>query len=288
VEIKEPKKFAGSDYMAAGKIGGLDMGSQQQIITTKSKSRDKYDLDSKYDLNSDPLLGDDQDKHDADAWLNARPEPNRLTNGSSVNMPREWDAKSSDDLLRRRNDSGLEAGQNTSRFGTQTGYDRANVWDGDHDARDGDRFGRESSNDKDVSFWAKTLNHDSSGTDRFNAARFMPFKDESGNLGLGAHEPRMAEPGSAADSTRTTGLPAALPPGFGNFTPLDDGQRRQIGGQTGEQAGMSQALRAWEPPPSGRLPSKSGSNPGQTSPARVVAPNRPINLPFPKRPDSPF
>jgi len=294
VETKEPKKMTGTEDIGAGIMSGVDMGSQQMIVTTRSKSKSKYDLNSKdkygldsgdkYDLDSNPLLGEDQDKRDGDDWLTAPPEPNRMTNSGSLNMPHEWDAKNSDNLFQRKNETGFEAGQDSSRFGIQIGADRDNAWDGDRNARDGERYGRDSSNDKNSSFWAKTLNHDSLVADRFDAARSATSKDESENFGFSAHEPRKAEPAPAADSTHNM----ALPPGFGNFTPLDDSQNRQTGEQFSYQPGVNQELRAWEPLPSGRLPARSTSKPGQNSPTRVVAPNRPSNLPFPKRPDSPY
>jgi hypothetical protein len=293
VETKEPKKMTGSQDLSAGMAGATETAPQQQTLSAKSTSKDKYDLDA------NPILGKDQDKRDADDWFTARPEetPKQATNSSSSNMPHGWDAKASDGSFQRRNDGGFEAGQTASRFGSQIGSDRYNVWDGDHKERDSDRFGRnserygrETSSDKDGLFWLKKYSQESSGTDRFNGARFTPFKDESGILGLvgGAHDSRVTMPvpvpGAATDSAHNM----ALPPGFENYTPFDDSQNRQTGEQFGEQAGANQGLRAWEPPPSSRLPARNSSNPGQTSRSQVGAPNRPVNLPFPKRPDSPF
>jgi hypothetical protein len=297
VETKETKKFTGPDDPSAGIMGGMDTGSQPQIRVSRAKSRDIYDLDSKYDLNSsdkydldsNPLLSEDQNKHDANGWSAARPDPNHLTNSSgNLNMPRGWDEKDSGSLLQRRNDSSLESGQNASRFGSQTGDDKNNMWDGDRNAREGDRLGRESADDKDGSFWTKRFNLGSSRTDQFNASRFMSFTDEAEKFGVAAHEPRVPEPGLAADFSHITESSSALPPGFGNMTPFDDGQNRQMGEPMGEQAGPNQDLRAWEPPPSSIPQPRSSSILGQGGPSRVMAPNRPVNLPFPKRPDSPF
>src|ERR1700678_448237 len=60
VEIKETRKFTGSENVAPEIMGGADMGSQPQIRVSRSKSRDIFDLDSKYDLNS-------SDKYDLDS-----------------------------------------------------------------------------------------------------------------------------------------------------------------------------------------------------------------------------
>jgi hypothetical protein len=302
VEIKEPKKVIGSEEMAPGMMGGVNMGSQQQIVSTKPKSRDIYDLNSedgygldskdkyglgskdKYDLNSDPLLSEGQQKRDPYSWLNAGLEPGPMSNGVSSIMPREWDEKDSNRPLLRKNDSGFEAGQNPSRYGTQAGMERDKAWDGDRNARNGERYGRDSADDKPYSFWSKTLDRDSSAADRFSTARFPTPKDEAVTFGFIANEPRKTEPLPAADSAHNTELPAA----FGNFTPFDNSQTRQIGEQFGDRAGANQEFRAWEPPPPKAQPSRGSSSPVQNSWTRVVAPNRPVSLPFPKRPDSPF
>jgi hypothetical protein len=309
VEIKETKKMTGAADMTAGMTGGIVAGSMQQIVTSKSKSKDRYDLNSKdgfglesddkyglgskdkydldsrdkYDLDSDSLLRDAQEKHDPFEWLNAGQDPGRATNSGSLNMPREWDAKDSNSLLQRRNEFGAETGPNASRFGSPIGFERERAWDSDRNAQDNQRYGRDASSDKDYSSWIKAPNHDSSGTDRFNAARFATPKDESVSFGFSVNEPRKTEPAPAADSTSAL----ALPPGFGNFTPFDGSQNRQIGEAFGGQTGASPELRAWEPATSGSLPARMSSNPALNASTRVVAPNRPVNLPFPKRPDSP-
>jgi hypothetical protein len=302
VEIKEHKKSTGSADMTAGVMGGVNLGSPQQIISTRSKSRDKYDLDSKdefgldakdkyglgsvdkYDLGTDPLPGEGQDKRGANAWLNAGMEPNRVTNGVSLNMTREWGEKDSNGLLQKKNDSPFEAGQNASRFDSPIGFERERAWDSEHNTQDSERYGRDNSNDRDSSFWGKTPNRDSSVVGRFNAEQSTSPQVDSVRFGFSAGEPRRTEPLPEAESTHSLGLP----PGFGNFTPFDDKQSRQIGEQFGEQTGANPVLRAWEAPPPSRMPTRNGSIPGLNSATRVVAPNKPVNLPFPKRPDSPY
>ena len=281
-------------------LGGVDMGSSQGIVVRRSKSRDRFDLDSNDKDDLDSLPGD-RGQQAVDDWLDA-PTPSQPTNSGTMNAPRGWDVKDSDSFLQRRNSSGFDADQNASRLGSQTGsereFDRGN-------ALDGDRNGRDYSSDKDVSIWARVPNRDLTGSDRFEGSKFSTFKnawggkDEAVTFGYAVQEPGKTGAGlavaSATDPAHTD--PAhvdplsdmAPPSGFGNFTPLDDIQRRRSGELAGYQIGASQALEAWEKAPSiSRSPSLNNFKTGQNIPSRVVAPNRPVTLPFPKRPDSPY
>jgi len=318
VETKETKKVIASDGVAAGLMPEMEM-SPQEFTITKSKSKEKYewDADSRLKdplLGKDTILGKDEDPLDADDWLSARNESGRATNNSRLKMPRGWDGKSSDGSLRRTNESGFRAGQNSSMFGAQIGFDAEKGRDGnrdtlefDRDAReinrdrgvtdgnrdgqegdpitwDGDVYGRATSAGKDGSLWARSFSRDTSGTDGFNSSRFTPFMNEAGHFDIGVHEFRMNDLGSAAELANP---PGAFPDNE-KYVPLPDSQSRQDGEQFGAQFGESMGPRAWEQPPSSPLPPRSDFNPIQNIPSRVEAPSRPVNLAFPKRPGDPY
>jgi hypothetical protein len=326
VETKEPKKLIGSGDPTIN-IMGVDMGPPEQFSFTKSKSKEKYEWDSESRLadpllGKDAILGKDEERRDADDWLTALPETSRLTNGRNSNMPRGWDGRASDGSLRRTNDAGFRPGQNGSIFGSQIGFDAEmtrdgnrdlrngdpNSQDGSRDGRDGDqiardsgqigregnrdmrngdpimwdadRYARDASNSKDSLTLTAKSSSDTSATDRFNAAQFTPFMDAYGNFGVGVHEIQMTAPEPPTDSSRN----APVFSDSGNFAPLADGQNRQ----GDEQAFDGFGVRAWESPSASQPPPRSIFNPGQTSPSQVVAPSRPVNLAWPKRPGDPF
>jgi hypothetical protein len=285
VEIKESKKTISPEDVSAGISEGAEMGGSQQYIITKSK----HNEDNAWDLN--PLGDEGQNRRSADDWFTSLPEQNRLSNSSSLNMQRAWDGTSPDNLLRQRNNAGreigpdglrsgpdtLRGGQEESKLGQKNGYDQ-------EDAKERDRYGREVSNDKENGFWSKSLSSDSSATDRFSTSKFMSYMDESATLSGGSYEKRASISAFAADSTHD----AALLSGIGNDLPVDDGRSFQAGLPIDEQAGASPELRAWDATASGLSPTRSDFNPVQNSPSRVVAPNRPVVLPMPKRPGDPF
>jgi hypothetical protein len=291
VETKESKSTANSSDSPTI-IDGPDLAPQEQFIVTRSKHKDQDDWDAI------PILGEDKDKREFDDWLMARPEPNLSTNTSNLNMPHGWDGKNSDDLLhtrgdskiQRRTESGFEAGRDASKFGTPLGFDADNTKDGDRNSRDGnqsareaDRFGQDSSNDKESSSWFKTLAWDSLDKDRKDrfSAEQTSFKDEFRSFEGNAHDFGMSEPKGPADPAHDPSSPSA----FDTYKPFDNSPSSFPGEQTGEQFGADQSLRAWEQPSFGnQLPSRSSSFIQSQIQSRSVAPNRPINLPFPKRP----
>jgi hypothetical protein len=177
----------------------------------------------------------------------------------------------------RDNDRDKQDGNADEKQGTQI------TWDGD-------RPGQEASKEKNGLFSPMKFSRDSSGTDRFNAARFMPFAGESGDLGgISGHETQMIMPGQAANSPHMADMPPAFPRDNWTSTPFGDSQNRQNNELFGAQpGGEGQGLRAWEQPAPSILQPRSSFSPGQNSPARMDVPNRPVNLPFPKRPGDPF
>jgi hypothetical protein len=261
----------------------------QEVVIFRPKHKDEDDGDA------NTILGADKDKHDLDNWLTARPEANTanaFTNKSGFGMPRGWDTKSSDDLLRRRNDNSFEAGQDTSRFGSPSrfgslGLDGENVRDSERMGRDSDRRGRESYEEKTDSSLFRAFDRNSMDKEKeiYSAAGYSNFKDDSfkadvlGLSGSGAHQPKANE--SRPDSE------TGLPPGYDSYTPFDNSQSRLTSQLTGQQFGGDQLLRAWEQPPTANrstFRNSGGIGAAQANPNRVVAPVRPINLPFPKRP----
>jgi hypothetical protein len=288
VEAKETKKPTASESIN-GVMVAPDI-APQGVVISRPRHRDQDAWDS------NPLLGEDQNKRSFDDWITGPPEPNLSTNGSNLNMPRGWDAKDSQDPQRRRNDSGLEANQNASRFGSSIGLDGENKRDEDRNAsrygspigfdgenkRDGDRYGRDSYSDKDNLSFFKMFGHESSDKDKFTGARYTPFRDETATVEGAARESRMREMKASLDSVPNSSLPSD----FGSYTPFDNSQSRLTANQMEAQSGIDHSMRAWEPPASiDHLPVARGNlNLGQNIPSRVVAPNRPINLPFPKRP----
>jgi hypothetical protein len=255
VEVKEPQRPFSSISAAEGPVEDSYMVPPQNIAVAKPRTRQNDPWD-------DNPLRDDQDPRNADDLFTARLQPNRLTNGMSLNTQRAWDAKDSDHLLSRRGDSKLD-----SSYAIRFGLDKDNL-------RDGDRFGRDYVDEKSDSFLSKVFGRDTAGPDRFNAWGTTPFPGDPKNSAGVETEERKKSFGPAADAVR----PASLPPGYGSYDPQDIRQN-------GEQAGATQSyIRAWEPPPSRPTPSRSYSHPNQSSPSRVVAPNRPVNLDRPKRP----
>ncbi len=267
VEIKEPNKMITTADVADGVMGGADMAPlPENVIIARHKTREQDPW------GSNPLRNDDPYQRDAGDWLTARPESGHLTNGGSLNMQRGWDSSPSGSLLRRREDSGLETGQNASRFDALNGFDKDN-------AREKARFEQGSFSEKEASFWTKAFNHDLSAPNPVNVFRFVPSMKEFG--AGGAYEERISNPARAADSARAP----ALPPGNASYTPMDENQSRQIGEQAG---GGQEYLRAWEPPPSRPPTSRTYSDPDQIRASRVAAPSKPVRLPMPKRPGDPF
>jgi hypothetical protein len=187
-----------------------------------------------------------------------------------------------DDRDGRDDDRDAKAGAYDGRYGTHDGRSGTQItWDGD-------LKGQDASKEKNGLFSSVKFGRDSSGTDRFNAARFTPFMGESGDFAGSAHEPQMIMPGQAPASAHMTDLPSAFPRDDWNYTPFGDSQSSQSSEPFGGLAGESQGLRAWDQPPSSQSPTRSNFSPGQNSPTRMEAPSRPVILPFPKRPGDPF
>jgi hypothetical protein len=251
----------------------------------------KHKEDNAWDLN--PLPGDEQDPLSMDDLFNARPEPNRLTNSSNVNMQRAWDGKSSDGLLRQRDEYGRETGQYESKNGAYASkdaqdnsrFDQKNGYDKDDAQQDRDQYGRETPKDKNGGFWSRPLSEDSSASDRFSTAKFMSYMDESATLSGGAYDTRMNTSVLAADSAGN----AASFPDYESAFPFADAQSHVPGEEVDAAPGASPELRAWDVPSPDLSSTKFSSSPGQSSVTRgVVAPNRPVNLPMPRRPGDPY
>ena len=277
VEVRDPNK-SGRSLDAPANIGGQEMAPAQgvMIIRPKHKEEDAWG-------GTTSILGEDKDKRSFDDWVTAPPESNLFTNKGNSAMPHGWDTKSSDDLLKRRSDTDFENGQSSSRFGSQLGFSRETGLDSDRNARDEDRYGRDSLTDQDTASLFKTFENSSMDKekDSFSSAEFSTFKDEALSFNSIIHQPKANEPRRDSDFGRSTGLPA----GFDNYTTFENSRGRLAGEQLGQQFGADQSLRAWEQlPTANRSMSRSSFGTAQVNPNRVLAPVRPVNLPFPKRP----
>jgi hypothetical protein len=263
VEIKHPHETIGSAGAAAGLLDDVNMVAPPQVIVSRPKTKEQ----NPWSLN--PLQADDPDQRNADNWFTSQSEPNRLTNGSGLNMQRDADTRDSSSLLQQRYDSAHEAGQNR--------FDR-------DQAQTDDPSGRKSSSDPEASLLAKALGRDSSGSYQFSGGRFMPFMDQFRTFTGGAYEQQMNNSTLSANSAYDTTLPADNE----SYTPQDESRNRQASQQA--DAADQSYLRAWEPPPDRSSTSRSSSSStlNQDNPSRVVAPNQPVNLPMPKRPGDPF
>jgi hypothetical protein len=263
VEIKEPQKTIGSISMANGPSYEGDFLPPQEFTVTKPRTRNKDPW------NANPLL-DDADPRADDDLFSARPEPNRLTNGSQFNLQRNSDARDSDRMLLRKEDSKFGIDPNASRLGARIGWDKDN-------GREDDLFGRDRFNKKNESSLLKVFSLDPAAQDRFRAWEPKSFPGESSSLtGAGSADAK-TKWGLPADAARTP----ALPSGYGSYDPADNRP-------TGEQGQTTPGyVRAWEPADAHPAPARRASNPDQVSASHVVAPNRPVNLKIPKRPSDP-
>jgi hypothetical protein len=286
-EVKDTKNSFGSGD-ASGMTSILDMVPQQDVVISRSKHKD----DDIWDTN--PILGEGQDKRDLDNWLEARPEPNPMTNSANgVNMPRGWDSRNPDDPFHRKDDSNFQS-QNSPKLGSAIGFDAENLKNPDQYnskfgtgigldgqiTRDNDRFGRDSSNDRDNLSWFRTIGRDSTDKERFGGGRYTPFRDESAN-DTSSHDFRLGEPKPMSDPVHDMGTPSELE----TYTPFDTSEHRLGSEPSGMQTGTAGSLRAWEQPQTAnRLPTRDSLNQSLNRSSQGVAPNRPVNLPFPKRP----
>jgi len=126
----------------------------------------------------------------------------------------------------------------------------------------------------------KMFKRDAAAAERFNSDGFMSsveeFKAFTGDTG----DQRENNFGSLQDFAR----PPAASPAYGSFGSWDDGQSRQNGDPAGAFPGD---MRAWDPPASRASPSSSFSTPDQLDSSRAAVPDRPVNLPMPRRPGNP-
>jgi hypothetical protein len=286
VEVKDAKKSFSSDE-ASAIAPVLDMAPEQGFVVSRSKHKE----DDVWDPN--PILGEGQDKRDFNNWLEARPEPNPMTNGANgLNTPRGWDSRIPDDPFHRKDDPNIQS-QNGPKPGSAIGFDAENFKDTDKNnskygsglgldaqlTRDNDRFGRDSSNDKESLSWLRTMGRDPMDKEKYGGGRYTPFRDESASI-TGPHDIRTSEPKPMSDPVRDMAMPSEM----GSYTPFETTERRLAGEQSGMQTGTG-SLRAWEQPPAAnRLPGRGSFNPSLTRSSQSVAPNRPVNLSFPKRP----
>jgi len=286
VEVKDTKKSFSSDE-ASGIAPGLDMAPEQGFVVSRSKHKE----DDVWDTN--PILGEGQDKRDFNNWLEARPEPNPMTNSANgFNTPRGWDSRNPDDPFHRKDDPNIQS-QNGPKLGSAIGFDAENIKDPDKNnskfgsgigldaqlTRDNDRFARDSSNDKDSPSWLRTMGRDPMDKEKYRGGRYTTFRDESASV-TGPRDIRTSEPQPMPDPVHDMAIPSEI----GSYTPFETTERRLSGEQSGRQTGMG-SLRAWEQPAAAnRLPSRGSFDPSLNRSSQGVAPNRPVNLAFPKRP----
>jgi hypothetical protein len=147
--------------------------------------------------------------------------------------------------------------------------------------RDTTRFGRDSTAEKDDSFWNKILSRDPTTTDRFSPARFMPFPEEMQILpeGLSGDKPGAGQ--LLAGPTRSL----EMTPGFESLAPSDPSLVRQTDEQNGMTPGYPQ-LQDPSAPPRSNL--RNFSKPDENRSTRYAAPDRPADLQWGKRPGEPF
>jgi hypothetical protein len=154
VETKDPVKMIGSGASSGGFMNGVEMAAPAQYYFVKPKTRDKND----WSLN--PRLDSDPNQLDADDWSTSRPDPDRSTNNNNLNPKQGANPSTSSSLLQQRNESGLEGGQNTSRFGTQDGWDGDNARFGAQNGMDRSRFGSKNGQDRAYSQFGSKYNMD--------------------------------------------------------------------------------------------------------------------------------
>jgi len=263
VEIKEPSKPISSANLADGPTYDADFLPPPQITVTKARTKERDPW------NASPLQSD-LDPRASDDLFNARQDASRLTNGSPLGMHRAWEANDAQRMLLRKGDAKFGDDANASRFGMRNGWDKDN-------GRDGDLFGRDSSNKKNQSSLLKMFSLDPASSDRISAWAPKSFLGESETLtGVGSEQLKF-KLGMPSDSERTP----TLTPGYGSYNPTD---KRQIDQQAGTTPGY---LRAWEPAGTHTAAPKRTFDPNHPDLSHVVAPNRPVNLPMPKRPSDP-
>jgi len=265
VEIRESQKaIVATTGVNLPMTDSSYMDMPQQVTVSRPRFRDKSPWDD------DVFQDDEKDPRNNDDLFTARPEPNRGTNGIGLSMQRVQDKSDSSRLLLRREDSGLETGREDSRFGDRKAAEKES-------GRDGDRLGLNFTKERNDSLLFKAFGRDPAAPARFSAWGSTPSADETRTLTGIESDEQKSRVGLPMEAARSETLPL----GYGSYAPDD---RRKADEQAAAAPGY---MRAWEPPAPRSLPSKNYSNPYQINPARVVAPNRPVNLPMPKRPGDP-
>jgi hypothetical protein len=266
-EAKEPERINVSPGMGAGGIGvgGMEMPPAMTIVIMPSKARAKEGWESG--------TSGDQGRNDpnADLWRSISTDGGLLTN--DVGLRQAWDSGAADRLSQRGSAFGSDNTRDARRFGTQNESDRNGV-------RGENGLGRAFSDDNDSSFWSKAFGrHDPSVLGRLMDGGFNPYAGDTSRAAAG-----ISRAASSFFNTGSAASPLVLPD-YASSPFADDALRRQ----GGESAGAPQEqMRAWEVQSAARQQFRSSPGREQPGPVRVVAPNRPVNLPLPKRPGDPF
>jgi hypothetical protein len=268
-EPKEPDRDRMSipSGLGAGNMGvaGMDMPRPMTIVIMPSKAKAKEGWESG--------TSGDQGRNDpnAELWRSISTDGGLLTN--DLGLRQEWDSSSGDRRSQRKGAFGTDNLRDTRQFGMQGESDRNGV-------RGENGLGRGHSDDGDNSFWSKALNrHDPSVLGRLMDGGFVPFAGGTSGAATG-----FSRAAASVFNAASTASPL-VPPEYGISSFADDTLRRQ----SGETAGAApEQMRAWEVQSAARQQSRSGSGREVPGPVRVLAPNRPVNLPMPKRPGDPF
>jgi hypothetical protein len=254
-EIKQPEKVPSFRPIPRG--GTLDnqayiMAPRMLISKPQRKTQDFLDTSSDWA---------DNDRN-ADDLLTKRQELAHWASHSSLDALRDWNSRESTSQFGRRNDSSFQTNQSS---------DASRL---DHD----DRRGYPSDNAD--SLWNRMFSRNPSGFyDTINGSRSS--YDNITAPAYGSYQ----QPTSGFASLEEPVRDAATSSAGDRYAPSDS--RR-----TSDQApGSDQSfLRAWDTSlfPQGGSGNSSSSSAGYANPSSVLAPNKPANLPFPRRPGNPY
>jgi hypothetical protein len=227
--------------------------SSSVIIVGSPKARAKASWDS-------TAPGDDKD--DDSRTRDSFAAPNLLTN--DLDMPRGWGSSRINGVRDERSDNG-EA--EVRRFG---------AFNNNGATQNESRLGK--GNHGDIPSWLRALgSHEPAALSWGESGARGPYMVGAAGSGAGANNSR-----TAADLWH--GLGEA--PGLDKYSTSEANWRRDSGEQAG---GLSLGeMRAWDRQSFDHQELRSHIPPIETGRSRVVAPNNPVNLPMPKRPNDPF
>ena len=241
------------------------------IRPAKTKAKDGWEAnDSGNERRNDRL---------DDIWQSAPIESDSLTNDLSAQGG--WNSSPDNRLGERKAGFVLDNTQDARRVGAQ---DDSNRKGGRGESGLGKDYSDESDSSSDRSFWSRAFDrHDPSVLGRLMDGGFNPFGGDgaSGPTGVSGPATSIFNKGPAA-SPQASSL---VPSDYGRSPFADDLLRPQGGDSPGAPQDQ---MRAWGNPPAFRQSLPNSCDRELPSSARVTAPNRPVNLQWPKKPGDPF